>query len=61
MSDAEKLRRLRPTTITGIKSLAKKLKKIDGISHSQALEEAARSAGFVTYREALTQLGEGEQ
>lgn len=43
---------LRPKTITGIKNLAKDLKKRDGIQHYRALDAAARQAGFDTFSHA---------
>lgn len=49
---------LRPTTIQGIKSLAKRLKKDRGITHSEALNAAAVQAGFGNYRHAQNELGE---
>lgn len=48
----------KPETITGIKILAKKLKKRDGIKHSEALDAAARQAGFSSYLDARKGLGE---
>lgn len=43
---------IRPTTLTGVKQLAKQLKKSHGITHSDALELAARSANCVNFRHA---------
>lgn len=41
-----------PTTLDGIKRLAKQIKKRDGIIHADALHQAARQAGFTTYADA---------
>lgn len=37
----------RPTTLVGVKRLAKQLKKTNGIKHSDALDLAAKSADCV--------------
>lgn len=47
---------IRPTTLVGIKRLAKSIKTRDGISHQEALSAAARSAGFQNFRHAAKQL-----
>lgn len=46
---------IRPTTIEGIKSLASQLKRASKgtIKHCQALEIAAKRAGYNTYAHAL--------
>lgn len=49
---------LRPKTLRGIKNLAKTLKKRDGIPHAQALEAAARQAGWDCYERARQALAE---
>ncbi len=49
---------IRPTTIPGVKRLAKQIKKRDGVRYMKALEAAARQAGFSTYHEASTRLAE---
>lgn len=41
-----------PRTVTGIKILAKKLKKRDGIRHAEALDAAARQGGWNSYADA---------
>lgn len=43
---------IRPTTLVGIKRLAKSIKTHDGISHQDALSAAARKAGFQNFRHA---------
>lgn len=48
-----------PTTIKGLKSQAKKLKRETGCTHTAALELVARSIGFGSYREAKNALPEG--
>ncbi|MDO8176718.1 MAG: DUF5623 domain-containing protein [Undibacterium sp.] len=47
---------LRPTTIVGIKSLAKSFKRSQSIPHSQALDLAANHAGFQNFRHARNKL-----
>jgi len=49
---------LRPKTIAGIKTLAKDLKRLDGLQHARALDAAARQAGHEDYRDALAKLGD---
>ncbi len=43
---------IRPSTMDGIKRLAKSLKVERGIQHTQALDAAARAAGFENFRHA---------
>jgi len=43
---------IRPTTLTGVKRLAKDLKKSKGIKHSDALDMAAQSANCENFRHA---------
>lgn len=43
---------IRPSTLDGIKRLAKSLKVERGIQHVRALDEAAQAAGFQSYRHA---------
>lgn len=50
---------LKPKKIVGIKSLAKKIKKRDGITHTKALDAAARQAGFASYQDAFNKLERG--
>lgn len=50
---------LRPTTLTGVKRLAKQLKKTSGIKHSEALDLAAKSADCVNFRHAKNTLRSG--
>lgn len=47
---------IRPTSIVGIKRLAKTIKVESGISHHHALDEAARKAGFENFRHAGNRL-----
>lgn len=47
---------IRPSTVDGIKRLAKSLKTKRGIKHSQALNEAAQAAGFQNFRHARRSL-----
>ncbi|MFZ6657213.1 DUF5623 domain-containing protein [Undibacterium sp. TJN19] len=47
---------LRPSTLIGIKSLAKDLKLEKKIQHSEALNQAARMAGFSNFSHAQNQL-----
>ena len=46
----------RPSTIGGIKRLAKQLKKAKGVPHSKALDLAAKRAGFDNFAHALNLL-----
>jgi hypothetical protein len=46
----------RPSTLPGIKKLAKAVGREQGLSHYQALEIAARRAGYTGYAHALRQL-----
>lgn len=43
---------LTPTTIDGVKRLAKRLKKAHGLKHAVALDRAAIQAGFLDFRDA---------
>lgn len=45
------------TTLKGLKSRAKKLKRVEGITHTVALERIAREGGYGSYREAYRALG----
>lgn len=47
---------IKPTTIDGIKQLAKKIKKARNIQHAKALDVAAHQAGFANFRHAQNQL-----
>jgi hypothetical protein len=47
----------RPSTIGGIKRLAKQIKKSSGIPHHEALDSAARTASFENFAHARNQLG----
>lgn len=40
---------LKPTSLVGVKRLAKQLANRDGLKHSAALEAAAKQAGFPTF------------
>lgn len=46
-----------PKTLAGIKQLAKKISKAQGIAHTQALEVASRQAGYENFQHARKQLG----
>lgn len=48
----------RPTTLAGVKRLAKFIKRARGIPHHAALDEAAQKAGFQNLRYAQSVLGE---
>lgn len=50
---------IRPSTVDGIKRLAKKIKLEQGIPHTQALEVAAQEAGFQNFRHARNVLEGG--
>jgi len=52
---------LKPTTLSGIKQLAKRLKKRDGIAHAKALEAAAQQAGYPSYQAAHDDLPEQDE
>jgi hypothetical protein len=52
----EQLQAQTPTTLSGIKTLAKKLKRLTGLQHSHALEAASRQAGFRNWHSALAAL-----
>lgn len=49
---------IRPSSIEGIKQLAKRLKKSDGIQHAAALDKASNAAGFENYKHALRSLAQ---
>lgn len=53
---AAKLAALKPTSMDGIKRLAKSLKKHYGILHHVALNRAAVQAGYQNYQHARNQL-----
>lgn len=44
------------TTIEGLKRRAKKLKRALGITHTAALDEVAKRAGYANYLHALKEL-----
>lgn len=50
---------IRPSSVEGIKQLAKRLKKSDGIQHAVALDQAAKAVGYGNYKHALRAIGEG--
>lgn len=50
---------IRPSTLDGIKRLAKSLKVERGIQHVRALDEAAKAAGFQNFRHASNVLRSG--
>ncbi|MGB3456554.1 MAG: DUF5623 domain-containing protein [Litorimonas sp.] len=47
---------LRPKTLTGIKTLARDIKRRDGLTQTDALEAAARQSGFPNYHAARKRL-----
>lgn len=50
---------IRPSTLAGIKRLATRIKKQDAISHREALNRAAKVAGFENFEHANRALGNG--
>ncbi|WP_445219876.1 DUF5623 domain-containing protein [Bradyrhizobium sp. Pa8] len=48
---------IRPSSIEGIKQLAKRLKKANGLKHGAALDMASRAAGCENFKHALRSLG----
>jgi len=50
---------IRPSSIEGIKQLAKRLKKSDHIQYAIALDMASKAARFENYKHALRKLGDG--
>jgi hypothetical protein len=44
---------IRPSSIEGIKQLAKRFKRADGLQHAAALDKASKAAGFENYKHAL--------
>ncbi len=52
---------IRPSTLDGIKRLAKSLKHERGIQHTRALDESARLAGFQNFRHASKALANGAE
>lgn len=51
------LKAIAPKTIEGIKSLAKSIKKAHGVPHHEALNTAAKQAGFANFHDAHKALG----
>lgn len=49
---------IQPSSIEGIKQLAKRLKRADGIRHAVALDKASQAAGFQNYKHALRGLND---
>lgn len=49
-----------PSTMEGIKRLAKSLKREKNISHTEALDQAAQAAGFQDFRHAQTTLSQAD-
>lgn len=49
MNDVPPLEERRPTTLAGLKRLAKQFVKQKGIQHARALDLAAKSAGYQNY------------
>lgn len=56
MSNDPKIDALKPKTLDGIKKLAKKIGRADGIPHNKALEIASRQAGYENFQHARKQL-----
>lgn len=52
---------VRPSTLDGIKRLAKQLKNERSIQHARALDEASRLGGFESFRHASNQLTSGNR
>lgn len=52
----DQLQALKPTTLPGIKSLAKQLARTTGLQHSHALNAASRQAGHKDWSTALNTL-----
>lgn len=50
------MKTIKPATITGLKSLAKELKRSAGLTHTDALNLAAQKAGFQNYTHAHSTL-----
>ena len=50
---------IRPSTLDGVKQLAKKIRREQNITHTQALEAASRQAGYENFVHAKRQLGAG--
>lgn len=50
---------LRPTTLSGIKTLANDLKTSRGLAHARALDEAAKQAGYQNWAHALKGVNPG--
>ncbi|WP_181008538.1 hypothetical protein [Sphingomonas montanisoli] len=48
----------RPMSIPGIKSLAKTIKRAEGIQHARALDVAAKQAGYENFVHARRVLGD---
>lgn len=48
-----------PSSLTGIKRLAKQLKKADGLPHHEALDKASQIASFENYAHARASLNQG--
>jgi hypothetical protein len=49
---------IRPTTMVGIRRLAKQIKKAKGVTHAEALDQAAVAAGYQNFRHARRMLDE---
>lgn len=52
----DQLHALTPTTLSGIKSLAKQLARATGLQHARALDAASRQAGHKDWSTALKAL-----
>lgn len=47
---------LKPTTMEGLKRLAKRIKRCQGITHNRSLNIAAAQAGFIDFDDARQKL-----
>jgi hypothetical protein len=54
------LEHVRPTTLSGIKLLAKSLNRAEGLQHTRALDQASRQAGFQNWPHARKNLKDGQ-
>jgi hypothetical protein len=52
---------IRPTSLDGIKRLAKQIKKSEGVTHSVALNKASKAGSFENFRHAIRHFEENEK
>lgn len=57
-NQAEPAEKPLPSTLEGLKKLAKRIKREDGHKHHEALEIAARRMGFTCYTHARKELND---